>query len=173
MNAQSTAELTIDDLDGELQFTLSREIGWLEVVVASGVVSAFGVYGILQQSIFMLCVCFVGIGVLLINWAMGPTTVFRISDRRVIATGNLRRWSASDINIPASEINSVGWYSGGENGSQGIYVWHGWNGLKSTCVLPGISQKKAQAITDAIKTRFPQFTIEAGPVIGFSVGVGS
>jgi len=66
-------------------------------------------------------------------------------------------------------VKSIGWFSGGENGSDGIYVRHG---LKSTCVLPGISQKKAHTITDTIKARFPQFGIESGSVIQFSIGVG-
>jgi hypothetical protein len=173
MNALSSAELKFDDLDDELQFTLARETGWFEIVLGAGVLSAFGVFGLLQQSIVIILVCILGIGTMLINWAQGSTTVFRISDRRLVATGNLHRWSAADINIPAIEVKSIGWSSGGENRSNGIYVRHGWNGLKSTCVLPGISQKKAQTITDMIKARFPQFTIQSSSIISFSVGVGS
>jgi hypothetical protein len=169
MNALSSTEFKVDDLDGELQFTISRETGWVEVVLFSTVVSAFGVYGILENSVFILFASMVGIGTLLINWAMGPTTVFRISANRAVATGNLHRWSSSDINIPASEIKSIGWSSGGENNPNGIYVWHG---LKGTCVLPGLPKKKAKEVTDAIAARFPQFTIGNGASISWSIGVG-
>jgi len=171
MNALSSAELKIDDLDGELQFTLSRETGWLEVVLGAGALSALGVFGLLQQRILILFICFAGIGALLINWAQGSTTVFRISDRRLVATGNLHRWPASDFSIPVAEVKSIGWSSGGENGSGGIYVWHGWNGLKRTCVLPGLSHKKAQAVMDLIKGKFPQFTVESGPTVSLSFGI--
>ncbi|HXR40036.1 MAG TPA: hypothetical protein VN776_13120 [Terracidiphilus sp.] len=168
MKALSSAELKIEDLGGELQFTISREPGWVEVVLETGVLSGVGVYALLQQSVLFLCGCVLGIGALLINWAQGSTTVFRISNRGVIATGNLHRWSSSDVSIPASEVRSIGWSSGScssDGGSlpDGIYVWHRRSGLKSTCVLPGLSHKKAQAVTDAIKARFPQFTIERGP----------
>jgi hypothetical protein len=171
MNALSSVKLKIDDLDGELQFTLARETGWLEVVLGAGTLSALGVFGLLQQSFLTLFICFVGIGTLLINWAQGSTTVFRISDRCLVATGNLNRWSASDINIPATEVKSIGWSSGGENGSDGIYVRHGSNGLKRICVLPGLSHKKAQAVTDTIKGRFPQFTVESRPIVSLSFGI--
>jgi hypothetical protein len=173
MKTLSSAELKIDDFDDELQFTVSRETGWIEVVLASGAVAAFGVYGFIQQSVLLLFGCAVGIGALLINWALGPTTMFRISAQSVVATGNLQRWSASDVRIPAEEVKSIGWSSGGENRSGGIYVWHGPSGLKSTCVLPGISHKKAQSITDAIKARFPQFVIRGGSVVALSFGSGN
>lgn len=173
MKALSSAELKIEDLGDELQFTLSRETGWIEVALATGVLSGVGVYALLQQSVFLVCGCALGLGALLINWALGPTTVLRISPRRVIATGNLHRWSSSDLSIPAPEVLSIGWSSGGENRPDGIYVWHGQSGTKTTCVLPGLSHKKALAVTEAIKTRFPQFTIESKPMVSFSVGVGN
>jgi hypothetical protein len=168
MKALSSTELKIDDLDDELQFTLSREIGWIEIVLEAGAISGFAIYAILQQRILLGLCCAIGIGALLINWALGPTTVFRISARGVVATGNLRRWSAADVEIAASEIKSIGWSFGGENSPGGIYVWHGW---KSTCVLPGISRNRAQAAIDAIKAKFPQFTIENGPAVSLSLGV--
>jgi hypothetical protein len=172
MKALSSSEIKIDDLGNELQFTISRETGWAEIVILTGALSGFGIFALLQQSALLACGCLVGIGALFINWANGPTTVFRISEQRVVATGNLHRWSATDFNIPASEVKSIGWFSGGEEGSDGIYVWHGWNGLKSTCVLPGLSRKKAQAVVDAIKMRFPLYEIKTGTSLSFSLGIG-
>jgi hypothetical protein len=171
MKALSRAELKIDYLDDELQFIILREIGWIEIALESGVLAAFGTCALLQQSLLLLCGCVIGIGGLVINWAQGPHTVFRISGRRLTATGNLHRWSASDVSIVASEVKSIGWSTGDNDRPSGIYVWHGQDGLKSTCVLPGLSEKKGQAVTCSIKGRFPQFTIKCSPVISASLGL--
>jgi hypothetical protein len=169
MNALSSSTLKIDDLDDELQFTLTRDVGWLEVVIPVSAACGVGIWGAYTGSMVGLFVCAVAIGGMLINWALGPTTVFRISGNRLVASGNLRRWSSSDIDIPANEVKSIGWSSGGRNSSSGLYAWHG---LRGTCVLPGLPKKKAAEVTDAISKKYPQFRIGSGSVWSFGLDTG-
>jgi hypothetical protein len=170
MNALSSAELKVDDLGDELRFTISRETGLFEILIVAGGLSGLAVYAFLEGSVLIALFCMVPLGAMVINWAQGPTTVFRISANRIVATGNLHRWSASDFSIAASEVKSIGWSHGGERRHQGIYVWHGWGSLQSTCVLPGLSHKKAQDVIDAIIARYPQFKIESGATVSLSFG---
>jgi hypothetical protein len=174
MQARSTSELKIDDLGSELRFTLSHERGWIYFALIVGAFIGLGLCAFLEQSVWLGCICCLLMAVpLIMNWMRGSTTVFRISEQRVVATGNLYRWSASDVNISASDVMSIGWNSGGEDASNGIYVWHGWGGMRSTCVLPGISCDKAQPILDAIKLRFPQYAIKDVRPFSVSFGIGS
>jgi hypothetical protein len=162
MKALSNTELKIESFGDELQFTISRESGWIEIVVTSSVITAVGTYGLLRSSVLSLGFCLVGIGFVAFNWAQGPTTTFCVSNRRLFATGNLSKLSDADVSIPASDVKSISWGSGPDDGPTGIYVWHGQEGSKCTCVLPGVSKKKAQGVTEAISKRFPQFPVRAG-----------
>ena len=69
MKALSSAELRIDNLDDELQFTILRERGWIGIALGSSAIAGFGTYAVLQQSVLSLCCCFVGVAGLAINWA--------------------------------------------------------------------------------------------------------
>ncbi|HWA95205.1 MAG TPA: hypothetical protein VG844_11450 [Terracidiphilus sp.] len=164
----STA-LKIENLDGDLQFTLARTTGWLDVVLISSVVSASGFFGFFTSNIFLIVCAIFSLFVALFKWAQGPITTLRVSETRVLATGNLLRWKNGDILIDASDIKSIGWAYGSEYRPQGIYVWKEKSGLKSECVLPGISYTKAKQITDAITARFSKYKIASGPIVGFTI----
>lgn len=172
MRALSSTEVKIDNLDDELQFTMLRKKGWIEILLGPSALVAFAATAVLQHGYLSLCCCLVGIGVLAINWMQGAVTVFRVSGRRLTATGNLRRWSASDVSIAASEIKSIAWSCGGDVRPSGIYVWHGHYSLKSTCVLPDLSSEKSQNVTDAIKAQFPQFIGDSASILSISLELG-
>jgi hypothetical protein len=160
MKALSGSDLRVDRFDGELQFTLTRETGWLEIAVTSGVIAGIAIYAIIQDSGAVLCLCLFAIGTMLFRWAKGPTTIFRLSNSRLTAAGRLDKWWTSEVDISASEVASIGWLYGSKNRSSGLYVWHGDSWFGKTCVLPGLPKKKAETVTSAITAQFPQFRIE-------------
>ena len=167
--AFSSAVLTIDDLGGELQFTATRKIGWLELILTTSVITVSGFYGFLRQEYVFLAIFVISLGSAIFRWAKGPTTVLRVSGSRIHAAGNLRRWSSSDIEIPAHDVKQIGWALGGSGQTSGLYVWQGKMGLRSTCVLPDISHKDAAKVTDLFAARFPQYKIGSGPIVSFTL----
>ena len=46
--AFSSTVLKTEDLGGELQFTATHKIGWLELILTTSVITGCGVYGILR-----------------------------------------------------------------------------------------------------------------------------
>ncbi|HEX7730267.1 MAG TPA: hypothetical protein VF392_14645 [Terracidiphilus sp.] len=169
MPAYSSTVLKIEDMGGELQFTVTRRIGWLELILMTSVITGCGVYGFLRQEYLFLAMFVVSLGSAVFRWAKGPTTVLRVSGSRIHAAGNLRRWSSSDIEIPAHDVKQIGWALGGSGQTSGLYVWQGKMGLRSTCVLPDISHKDAAKVTDLLSTQLPQYKIGSGPVVSFTL----
>jgi hypothetical protein len=169
MAAFSSAVLTIDDLGGELQFTATRKIGCLELILTTSVITGSGFYGFLRQEYVFIAMFVISLGAAVFRWANGPTTVFRVSGGRIHASGNLRRWSSSDLEIPAHDVKQIGWALGGSGQTSGLYVWQGKMGLRSICVLPDISHKDASRVTNLISARYPQYKIGSGPVVSFTL----
>lgn len=157
MPAFSSTTLKIEDLGGELQFTVTRKSGWVSFVVMSGLLAAVSTYAVLSDRYFLLLFGVIGATAALINWVKGPVTLLRVSEARILATGNLHRLSDSDFELSADKITSIGWSFGGRNRSEGLHVWHGLMG--STCVLPGLSEKQAKQVTDTIAAQFPHYKI--------------
>lgn len=169
MPAFSSTGLKIEDLGGELQFIVTRRIGWLELVLTTSVVTGCGVYGFLRQEYLFLAVFVVSLGSAVFRWAKGPTTILRVSGSRIHAAGNLHRWSSSDVEIPAYDVKQIGWALGGSGQTSRLYVWQGKMGLRSTCVLPDISHKDAAKVTELISARLPQYKIGSRPIVSFTL----
>ena len=105
---------------------------------------------------------------------VGPKTTLTVNQREVHADGNLPKLLTDEVRIQTSEIKRIGWSYGGENLPSGLYVRHG--ALSNTCVLPGISQKQAVEIRDAIAGKFPNFPLGDGSdsllSSGFNLNIG-
>ena len=173
MPAFSSTTLKIEDLGSEFQFTVTRKSGWVGLAVAYGLIATAITYGVLSQRYFFLMFGVVGAAATLVNWVKGPVTVLRVSDSRVLATGNLERWSDSDFEISADQVKSIGWSYGGQQGNSGLFVSHGLMGLGGTCVLPGLSKEQARQVTDAIALKFPRYKLANVSAGGFEISLGS
>jgi hypothetical protein len=168
----STA-LKIEDLDDDLQCTVTRQGGWLAPVVITCIVTGLSTYAILTAHYFYLFMALFMVGAVFISWTRGPVTTLRISANRILATGNLERLSSSDFRIEANKVDHIGWSNGGENGNSGLHIWHGMLGWGSTCVLPGISKDQCTQITDAIAAKFPRYKIKNSWSSNFTLTIGS
>ncbi|MDE3201187.1 MAG: hypothetical protein KGN79_09735 [Acidobacteriota bacterium] len=171
--AFGSTSLKIEDLDDELQCTVTRQCGWFGPIAIACIASGLSTYAILTAHYFYLLMALLLLASLFLSWARGPVTTLRISGNRILATGNLERLSSSDFRIEANKVDHIGWSSGGENGSQGLYVWHGTLGWGSNCVLPGLSKRHCVQVTDAIAAKFPHYKIANSWNSAFTVNIGN
>lgn len=96
------------------------------------------------------------IGISIFGWitsfTQGNVTRLAVSEHEIVARGNLNKVSTTALTIPASEIKSIGYSTGGEDDPTGLYVYRN---LRSTCVLPGLDREQTEAIILRIRQRYP------------------
>lgn len=161
MTFYNTVELKSVELPNALEFTISRESGWLEPIVVP-VVTAFVLWifwrtGALWSRIIAVVVGSSTALSLLASWFQGRETTLRATEDELIAEGNLGRLFSTEIRIAISDVLWIGYDSGGEGGTSGLYVRIRWG---RTCVLPGLSPEQAQSVVDCIERRFPEIPTE-------------
>jgi hypothetical protein len=143
---------TIDEPD-YLQFVLVRENGWIDLVGPPVALLVFVAWAVIYQHYFFIAFAVIGLFALIANYANGSITKLFVSQSELIARGNLDRALTDEVKVKVSDIESLDYRMGGRNSPSGFYASQGW--LKQTCLLPGLSKQKANAIADAICERFP------------------
>ena len=174
MKALSQIHLTTAELPDALEFRVEREAGWFELAL-SAVITIFAVWlfwktGSLFPRIIAVLAAAAAVVTLWANWLHGKVTRLVVNAEEIVADGNLDRILATTVRIPAGELKSLRWDSGGEDGTPGLYANRGWN---STLLLPHITQQHATTICNAIENRFPEICVGDADPASFLFGSGS
>jgi hypothetical protein len=148
------AEVTTIEEPGQLQFVVTRENGWIDLVAPSAVLILVFVWACVFGHFFVAVFSVVGLFGLGAYYLNGPITKLFVSQNQLIARGNLDRTFTNEVKVPASEVKSLGYSVGpSEDSPSGLYADRGW--LKQTCLLPGLNKQQANTIADAIRRKFP------------------
>lgn len=155
MKIFGSTRLETQDLGDSLQFVITRGYGWMDVAGGPIVIGLFLFFAWRGSVILMV---FAGLGVigLIANYVHGRETLLRVSERGIMARGNLDSWFTTELRFPVDEITSLGWSMGGEGDDGGLYVSHG---LLQAWVLPGATEEQGHAILASIEGKFPDFPI--------------
>lgn len=156
MKIIGSTELETRDLGDSLQFVRSRNPGWLETVLGTIALFGFAVYACYENSIILMISAAIVIIGASANLAHGRETLMRVSEKGVMARGNLDSWLTTELSVAVEEITSVGWSPGGEGDNGGVYVSRG---FAQMWVLPGATEEQGRAIIAAIEKKFPDFPI--------------
>lgn len=157
-------KLITGELDGELQFVITRTRGWTDYAPIAAL-ALFVLLIIPNHLLWGVCIAVIGGVAAYANWAggnKGSVTSLRVTRDGFTPGGNLSKTFTSAITIPVARITSVSWNPGRENEPSGLYVWEGWSGR---CVLADVGQEQAKAIREAIARKFPEIPLgEEGPL---------
>jgi hypothetical protein len=154
MRAFERAEITTIELPDELQFAVIRHAGWAERFGAPVAVAATALWlWFSGQEVFSLLIAAIGGISLVANWVRGQVTKLRVTETEFVGRGNLDQFFSTEARAQASEVTSIGYEMGSENGPSGLYARTGWS---HTCLLPGLNEEQANAIAAAVSKRFPE-----------------
>jgi hypothetical protein len=156
MKIIGSAELETQDLGHSLQFVRSRNPGWLEIVLGTIAFVGFAAYAFYENSIVLMILAAIVIIGVIANVAHGRETLMRVSEKGVMARGNLDSWFTTELSVAVEEITSMGWSPGGEGDNGGVYVSRG---IAQMWVLPGATEEQGRAIIAAIEEKFPDFPV--------------
>jgi hypothetical protein len=167
MKARGYTVLTAVELSDELQFTVVRYDGWLNVI-AIPITFLFPIY-ILWQSwayrsswvvaLFFLILILLSSDVRRqASWLIhGRTTRLSVTNCEFVATGNILRLFSNAVRVPTSEARKLSYWTW--LGSDGLYV----NRARSPiCVLPGLGEIQTKSVIDTIFRRFPEMESTVG-----------
>lgn len=151
------------ELPNALEFTVTRERGWIYTFLTPAVALAVLVT-IWRTGKFPLQIMAVVAGVscaitLVANWIHGKETKMRVTAEEIVVRGNLNSWFQEELRIDARELSSLKWDCGGDGDECGLYARWGWS---SRCLLAGITRDQAEGIREAIARKFPEMTIAMG-----------
>lgn len=163
MGIVGKTEITTVELPNALEFSITREDGLFEQIVAP-CLAALALWMFWKTGqLGRLIAGFAGVTTVLAfvaNWLQGRGTMLRVTSDELFAEGNLGRLFSTSVRIPAADISSIYFYMSGEGDDSGLYVRHGWS---STRVLPCLTEEQADTIVDAIAAKFPQLPTSNGP----------
>jgi hypothetical protein len=149
-------EVTTVELPNALEFSITREDGLFEQIVAPCLAAlVLWIFWKTGSTWVRLITGFAGVTTVLAfvaNLLQGRETMLRVTSDELFAEGNLGRLLLTSVGIPAADISSIYFDTGGEG-----------DGWSSTRVLPGLSREQAVAIIDAIARKFPQLATSNGP----------
>lgn len=152
----NTVEFRTVEFPDALEFTIRRESGWLEQIAAPILVGlvlwTFWRTGALWPRIIAGLAGIVTVVSWLASWLQGRDTTLRITGDEVVAEGNLGHLFMTEIRVAPSDVLWIGYDSGGEGGTSGLYLRIRWG---RTCVLPGLNQEQARSLVECIEHRFP------------------
>ena len=154
MRFLGSEELETRDFGDSLQFVLTRNLGWDEVVIEAILVGTLLFFAWRQNSVILTGFAALAILWVVINWIQGRETVLLVNAHGIIARGNLGSWCGRELNLSSGEITSIGWSAGGEGDIGGVYVQRGYSQSR---VLPGASEEHGRTVISAIEGRFPAF----------------
>lgn len=156
MNAFGKRTLQTIETPDEIQFILVRQGGWATQLLSVTVILGF-FWEALRSSNLMWCIfCLVGVFVLIADRLHGNTTQLQVTRTELTARGNLSRAFQDRFAIDVAAVKSIGYQSGGENDSSGLYVT---GYLQNFCVLPGINREESRHVVEAIYRKFPDMKI--------------
>ncbi len=168
MNFSSDIEVKTVELPDALEFTVTREGGSYEYVVAPVIGLAmlwyFWKLGGLLIHVFVAVVLVATVLSYIANRLHGRESKLLVREDGIIARGNLGRIFSTRFQVTAVDITKIRFGTDGEAGNPGLYVWQGW---ASTCVLPGIGSKQADDIVEIIARRFPHLPTELSTSAGW------
>jgi hypothetical protein len=152
MKAFGRTELTTVELESELQFVVVRHDGWADLIAM--MVLILFMYIMWKWQNYWTLGFIAGISILSIvaRWLHGRTTILRVTEFELGATGNLGRMFSAEVRVPASDVTSIRYESSGLGDFGGVYLRRRW---RRNCVLPGLSATQASEVVCAIYRRFP------------------
>ncbi len=162
MNFSSDVEVKTVELPDALEFTVTREKDWGTNVIAPGL-GLFALWWFFWRigNLWLRIISGVTAGITALSYAAnrlhGRETRLRVTSEELAAEGNLGRIFSTRFRIAAADLSSIRFDDGGEGGTGGLYVWHGWS---CACILPGVSREQADSIVDAIARKFPLLPTE-------------
>jgi hypothetical protein len=154
-------ELTTVELPNALEFTLVRERGEYELILAPAIV-LFVCWWIWRigtpfNRIIITVILVVSAASAIASWIQGGTTKLRVTSEEFHAEGNLRKLFSTEARIPVSEIESIGHIVADEGEPGGFYVNRKWSRV---CVLSGLNRDQGASVTNAIFRKFPYLVPE-------------
>jgi len=169
MNFSGDVEIKTLELPDAVEFTVTRDDSIYESVVAP-VVTAFVLWYIWRAAtngwprIFVIFAAVTAVAYYIAKRIHGREITLRVESGGLAAKGNMDRLFSTTFELAAADITKIRYYTGGEGGAGGLYVWYGW---ANACVLPGISSDQADSIVEAIARRFPHLPTEFSSSAGW------
>jgi hypothetical protein len=165
MNAIGYTELTARELPDELQFQVDRENGWFLLVAMLTLPVGLLIFSqTFAAPALRIVLALLSVGWLVWsgffvsrNWGRVDTTTLSVTGQLFIARGAGLEWfqsGSATVQVPASEVTSFGYQTGGEDDPNGLYVSCGF--WKNKCLLPGLSRAQVTNIAVAVVRRFPE-----------------
>jgi len=150
----SVGKTTIETFEepDHLLFVVTRETGWLAIVITCIFLSAFVFFLWPDHKLFVILAILMSLFGWIASFTRGNITRLAVSEREIIARGNLERAFTDTITIDASEVRTIKYFGGREGDPAGLYIYHY---IHETCVLPGLYREQAEAIIHRIRQRFP------------------
>lgn len=164
MNLLGDVELKITELPDALEFIVVREGSLLETVgIPAITIIIMWAFFWRTGNLWLRFISGSAVGFTILaafaNWIQGGETKLRVTLEGVIAEGNLGQLFSTSISVAIADISSIGYYDGGgDDGTPGLYVRHGW---RFQPVLPRLSREQSQLVVDAITEKFPGIPAEA------------
>ena len=160
MGKRSQTTLATVEKPESLEITRSSQNTWVSLSVlplASLILAGLAwAFQLLILAILAVAILFVFV----VNRRNGSKTVLTVTESEVESHGNLGYISQKDIIMEASEVEFLGYSSGGKGRPWGLYA--GGRGLfEKTCVMPFITEDEASKIADKIRRKFPIFDAAA------------
>jgi hypothetical protein len=162
MGLLGNVELKTTELPDALEFTVTREDALLETVAIPAItIIVMWAFFWRTGNLWLRIVSGSAVGFAILaaiaNRIQGGETKLRVTLDRVIAEGNLGQLFSASVAVAMSDISSIGFYDGGEDGISGLYVRHGW---RLTLVLPRLSREQSQIVVEAMAKKFPEIPAE-------------
>jgi hypothetical protein len=168
MKFSGDVEVKTLELPDALEFTVTREAGLYESVVAPVItfVVLYFFWGIAQgwNRIVLLLIVISSAASYIASRLHGRKTKLRVTSEEIVAEGNLDSTFLTSIRLAAVDITAIRYFDGGEGGTPGLYVRHGWT---SACLVPYLSRVDTDSIIDAIARRFPHLPTEHSSSLGW------
>jgi hypothetical protein len=87
------------------------------------------------------------------SWFRNEDGVLQITDREILASGDLGGWSKGYVRLRWVDISGLDYRVGGEDGPSGLFARSGrWN---ATCIVAGLSREQSEEVITTIFQRFP------------------
>lgn len=141
-------ELRTIELPHQLQFNLVSTNGWMDTL---------GVPAIALSLLFaswkwhfwpFLAFASLILAYVVADRAHGSVAQICVTADAITAKGNLGQLSTTEITRTSSEIESIGYFAGGEDGTPGLYI-------NQRTLLLRLNEKDATEITNSIRQKFP------------------
>jgi hypothetical protein len=161
MNFSGDVEIKTSELPDALEFDVTREGSLYESVFAP-VITFVALYFFWKiahgwSRIILIFIAVSSAAPYVANRLQGRESKLRLTSEEVTAEGNIGRVLSTKFRIAATDVTAIRFEPGGEGGTPGLYVRHGWAG---TCVIPNLNSEQADLIVDAIARRFPHLPTE-------------